>query len=61
MTEEELTRFALVLKECERIRAMIAQEGEAAAGADGGGELDNPSPMVRTPIGICLRHISSLY
>lgn len=29
MTEEERARFALMLKECERLRAMIAQEGEA--------------------------------
>jgi hypothetical protein len=28
MTEEEQMRFALVLKECERICAMIAQEEE---------------------------------
>ena len=38
MTNEELARFALVLRECDRIRAMIAED-EAAAGADGGGEL----------------------
>jgi hypothetical protein len=32
MTEEELARFALVLKECECIRAMIAKdEAEEAA------------------------------
>ncbi len=31
MTAEELARFALVLGECERIRAMIAQDEEAAA------------------------------
>ncbi len=29
MTDEEIDRFALVLKECERIRAMIARD-EAA-------------------------------
>jgi hypothetical protein len=29
MTDEEIERFALVLKECERIRALIARE-EAA-------------------------------
>jgi hypothetical protein len=29
MTDDEINRFALVLKECERIRAMIARE-EAA-------------------------------
>ncbi len=33
MTAEEIDRFALVLKECERIRAMIA--AEEAALSDG--------------------------
>ena len=39
MTEEEECRFALVLKECERICAMIAQEEAAALASDatGGG------------------------
>jgi hypothetical protein len=36
MTDEEVTRFAMVLKECERIRAMIAQEEDASS--DGGSE-----------------------
>lgn len=31
MTEEELARFALQLREAERIRAMIAEEAEALA------------------------------
>ena len=30
MTEEEVSRFALQLREAERIRALIAQEEEAA-------------------------------
>ncbi len=29
MTEEELNRFALVLRECDRIRAMIAENENA--------------------------------
>ena len=33
MTDEEIERFALVLKECERIRAMIVRE--EAASSDG--------------------------
>ena len=33
MTDEEIDRFALVLRECERIRAMMA--GEEAALSDG--------------------------
>ena len=41
MTDEELDRFALVLKECERIRALIARE-EAALSS---GEHDDGIPM----------------
>ena len=37
MTDEEATRFALQLRESERIRALIAED-EAASRADGGGE-----------------------
>jgi hypothetical protein len=33
MTDEELDRFALVLKECERIRALMARD--EAASSDG--------------------------
>jgi len=36
MTEKELARFALVLKECERIRAMIAKEAASANAASDG-------------------------
>ena len=36
MTEEELARFALALKECKRIRARIARE--EATFSNGGGE-----------------------
>lgn len=32
MTNEELARFALVLRECDRIRAMIAEDENAAGG-----------------------------
>jgi hypothetical protein len=38
MTEEELTRFALVLREADRIRAQVSKD-EAAARADGHGDL----------------------
>ena len=41
MMDEEMYRFALVLKECERIRALIA--GEEAALSDG--EHDDGIPM----------------
>ena len=41
MTDEEMDRFALVLKECERIRAMIAREEAAMSN----GEHDNGIPI----------------
>ena len=34
MTEEEIERFALVLKECERIRALIAREEAALSNVE---------------------------
>ena len=37
MTDEELIRFALQLREADRVRAQIARD--EAARADGGGEL----------------------
>ena len=37
MTEEELARFALQLRETERIRAMIEEEGAALANGQGDG------------------------
>ena len=45
MTEEEIKRFALVLKECERIRAMIVREQDALS--DGG--HDDGIPMAAAP------------
>jgi len=41
MTEEELTRFALVLSEADRIRMQIARE-EAAPRAVGDSDLQPP-------------------
>jgi hypothetical protein len=41
MTDEEIERFALVLKECERIRALIAREEAASSN----GEHDDGIPM----------------
>ena len=34
MTDEEIDRFALVLKECERIRGLIAREEAAFSNGD---------------------------
>jgi len=45
MTEEEIDRFALVLKECERIRALMAREEEALAN----GEHDDGIPIAAAP------------
>ena len=45
MTEEEIDRFALVLKECERIRALMARE-EAASST---GEHDDGIPIAAAP------------
>jgi hypothetical protein len=42
MTEEELTRFALVLREAARIRMQVSKD-EAAARADGHSDLQPPS------------------
>jgi hypothetical protein len=45
MTEEEIERFALVLKECERIRALMAREEAALAN----GEHDDGIPIAAAP------------
>jgi hypothetical protein len=56
VTEEEAARFALVLKECERICAMIAQEEADFSNGVGGGipiaaapaEEEVPLPAIAT-------------
>ena len=45
MTDEEIERFALVLKECERIRALIAREEAALSN----GEHDDGIPIAPAP------------
>ena len=45
MTEEELERFALVLKKCERIRSLIAREEAALSN----GEHDHGIPIAAAP------------
>ena len=45
MTDEEIERFALVLKECERIRALMAREEAALAN----GEHDDGIPIAAAP------------
>ena len=45
MTEEEIDRFAMVLKECERIRALIAREEAAFSN----GEHDYGIPIAAAP------------
>ena len=48
MTEEELARFALVLEECERLRAMIAEDEKSAALAN---DSSGGIPIVAAPEG----------
>ena len=45
MTDEEIERFALVLKECERIRALIAREEAALSN----GDHDHGIPIAAAP------------
>ena len=45
MTDEEIGRFALVLKECERIRTLIAKEEAAFSN----GEHDDGIPRAAAP------------
>ena len=45
MTGEEIDRFALVLKECERIRMLVAREEAALSN----GEHDDGIPVVAAP------------
>ena len=46
MTDEEIERFALVLKECARIRALIAREEAALSNV----EHDHGIPMAAAPL-----------
>ena len=45
MTDEEIDRFALVLKECERIRMLVAREEAALSN----GEHDHGIPIAAAP------------
>jgi hypothetical protein len=46
MTDEEIDRFALVLKECARIQALIAREEAAFSN----GEHDDGIPIAASPL-----------
>jgi hypothetical protein len=51
MTDEEIKRFALVLKECERIRAMIVREEAALSdGEHDGIPMAAAPPEQRPPV-----------
>ncbi len=51
MTDEEIDRFASVLKECERIRAMMVRDEAAlAAGEHEGIPIAAAPPEQRTPL-----------
>ena len=56
MTEEETARFALVLRECERIRAMIAED-EAARSS---GAAASSMEVTRACGGRCLTRAGAL-
>ena len=45
MTDEEIDKFALVLKECERIRTLMAREEAALSN----GEHDDGIPIAASP------------
>jgi hypothetical protein len=51
MTDEEIKRFALVLKECERIRAMIARDEAALSDGERDGiPIAAAPPEQRPPV-----------
>ena len=51
MTDEEIDRFALVLKECERIRALMAREEAALANGEHDGiPIAAAPPEQRPPV-----------
>jgi hypothetical protein len=49
MTDEEIDRFATVLKECERIRAMIAREEAPSSDGEQDGIPIAAAPPERRP------------
>jgi hypothetical protein len=49
MTDEEIDRFALVLKECERIRALIAREEAALSNGEHDGIPIAAAPPEQRP------------
>ncbi len=50
MTDEEINRFALVLKECERIRASIARDEAALSNGDQDGIPIAAAPPDQRPL-----------
>ena len=51
MTDEEIERFALVLKECERIRALMAREEAALSNGEHDGiPIAAAPPGQRPPV-----------
>ena len=52
MTDEEIERFALVLKECERIRALIAREEAALSNGEHDGIPMAAAPPEQRPPGL---------
>ena len=52
MTDEEIERFALVLKECERIRALITREEAALSNGEHDGIPIAAAPPEQRPPGL---------
>jgi hypothetical protein len=52
MTDEEIERFALVLKECERIRALITREEAALSKGEHDGIPIAAAPPEQRPPGL---------
>ena len=50
MTDEEIKRFALVLKECERIRALMARDETALSNGEHDGIPIAAAPPEQRPI-----------
>ncbi len=50
MTDEEINRFALVLKECERIRASVARDEAALSNGDQDGIPIAAAPPEKRPL-----------
>ena len=58
MTNEEINRFELVLKECERIRTMLAREEAALSNGEHEGIPMAAAPPERRPPVLTRAHVA---